>query len=59
MKKRFLPLALGLLLCLLTGCREKEIIQENENEYLIAISLSNVMEPWLSQTNDSMNEEPL
>ena len=59
MKKRFLPLALGLLLCLLTGCREKEIIQENEYEYLIGVSLSNVMEPWLSQTIDSMTEERL
>ena len=28
MKKRFLPLALGLLLCLFTGCREAETIQE-------------------------------
>lgn len=47
-------LCLSLLLCLTASCKEKEVIQKNEYEYLIGVSLSNVMEPWLSHTIDSM-----
>lgn len=54
-----MTLCLSLLLCLLAGCREKEIIQENEYEYLIGVSLSNVMEPWLSHTIDAMSAQRL
>lgn len=55
MGKKFTALCLGLVLCFLSGCREQEIIQENEYEYLIGVSLSNVMEPWLSHTIDAMS----
>lgn len=55
MRKGAMLLCLSLLLCL-AGCKEKEIIQENEYEYLIGVSLCNVMEPWLSHTIDSMGE---
>lgn len=57
MEKKLGILCLSLLLCLTGGCREKEVILENEYEYLIGVSLSNVMEPWLSHTIDSMEEE--
>lgn len=59
MGKKLKILCLSLLLCMMGGCKEKEIIQENEYEYLIGVSLSNVMEPWLSHTIDSMEEEHL
>ena len=59
MGKKLITLYLSLLLCLLAGCREKEIIQENEYEYLIGVSLSNVMEPWLSHTIDAMSAQRL
>lgn len=59
MGKKLRTLCLSLLLCLLAGCREKEIIQENEYEYLIGVSLSNVMEPWLSHTIDAMSAQRL
>ena len=44
------------LLCFVTGCQKAEDIQENEYEYLIGVSLTNVMEPWLSHTIDEMTE---
>ncbi len=40
--------------CLTAGCGGQETIQENEYEYLIGVSLSNVIEPWLSHTIDGM-----
>lgn len=54
-----MALCLCLALCFLSGCGEQEIVQENEYEYLIGVSLSNVMEPWLSHTIDAMSEQRL
>ncbi len=56
MGKRLLALFLSLLLSLAAGCKEKEPVQENEYEYLIGVSLSNLMEPWLRHTIDSMSD---
>lgn len=56
MKKKVWALCAVWVLCLLTGCGRTEDIQENEYEYLIGVSLTNVMEPWLSHTIDEMTE---
>lgn len=54
MKKKLKLAGVVLLFCLLTGCGRQNVVQENEYEYLIGVSLSNVIEPWLSHTIDSM-----
>lgn len=47
-----------LLLCLcLTGCRKKTVVREDGYRYLIGVSLTNVMEPWLNNLAKITQEE--
>jgi len=52
-------LSLLALLVLLAACGAGETVLEDDYEYLIGVSLSNVMEPWLSQTIDGMTNSRL
>lgn len=40
---------------LLLGCEKKEVILEDGYEYVIGVSLSNVMEPWLNRMVDGIS----
>lgn len=47
----------ALCLAMLAGCGEKEIIRTDGYEYVIGVSLTNVMEPWLSKLVQVITEK--
>lgn len=47
----------ALCAAMLTGCREKEVIRTDGYEYVIGVSLTNVMEPWLSNLVQVITEK--
>lgn len=48
MKKWIVGSILCIFLCMMSGCGEKETVRTDGYEYLIGVSFTNVMEPWLN-----------
>lgn len=47
-KKWIFSSILCLLLCMMSGCGKKDVVRTDGYEYLIGVSFTNVMEPWLN-----------
>lgn len=57
MKKKTGIICAVLCMVMLSGCREQEVMRTDGYEYVIGVSLTNVMEPWLSNLVQVITEK--